>query len=160
GPEEPTPGRRSRATVTLAASDRPRGSGARGPAGRERPLAMSAQGRMSRRRWIDWYGTTAAVALWDVLSPCRPAGRPPNPRAARVPRGSSSPAESPTASSGRRSPTPECFRENFRSLLELLRVARSTRVLAERLPLTETRREHEMLGVRRRRESSCPCHSP
>ncbi len=40
---------------------------------------------------------------------------------------------------------PEWFREDFRALLELLRRGDIHPVVAERLPLTEARRAHEML---------------
>jgi NADPH:quinone reductase len=40
---------------------------------------------------------------------------------------------------------PEWFREDFRVLLELLREGKIHPVVAERLPLTEARRAHELL---------------
>jgi NADPH:quinone reductase-like Zn-dependent oxidoreductase len=40
---------------------------------------------------------------------------------------------------------PELFREDFSALLELLREGKIHPVVAERLPLTDARRAHEML---------------
>jgi NADPH:quinone reductase len=40
---------------------------------------------------------------------------------------------------------PDGFREDFRALLELLREAGIPPVVAERLPLSDARRAHEML---------------
>jgi NADPH:quinone reductase-like Zn-dependent oxidoreductase len=40
---------------------------------------------------------------------------------------------------------PEWFREDFRALLELLREDKIHPVVAERLPLTDARRAHELL---------------
>ena len=49
------------------------------------------------------------------------------------------------ASRGRRPRDPEWFREDFRALLELLREGKIHPVVAERLPLSEARRAHELL---------------
>ena len=40
---------------------------------------------------------------------------------------------------------PDWFREDFEALLELLRADKVHPVVAERLPLTEARRAHELL---------------
>jgi NADPH:quinone reductase-like Zn-dependent oxidoreductase len=40
---------------------------------------------------------------------------------------------------------PEWFREDFRALLDLLREGKIHPVVAERLPLSEARRAHELL---------------
>jgi NADPH:quinone reductase-like Zn-dependent oxidoreductase len=40
---------------------------------------------------------------------------------------------------------PECFREDFLQLIELLREGKIHPVVAERLPLTDARRAHELL---------------
>jgi NADPH:quinone reductase-like Zn-dependent oxidoreductase len=40
---------------------------------------------------------------------------------------------------------PECFREDFGALLELLREGRIHPVVAERMPLSDARRAHELL---------------
>ena len=55
---------------------------------------------------------------------------------------------------------PEWFREDFRALLELLRADKIHPVVAERLPLSEARRAHELLESSAERESSCSCHRP
>ncbi len=106
--------------------------------------ATLAHGRKSWRGWIEWYAATASVALWGLLSPRRrvsayriqklreghqwiPAGRR---RALPV---------------GGGPRDPEWFREDFRALLELLRADKIHPVVAERLPLTDARRAHELL---------------
>jgi NADPH:quinone reductase len=101
-------------------------------------------GHKSWPAWIEWYATTATVALWGLLSPRRrvmayriqklrqghqwvPAGRR---RALAV---------------GGGPRDPEWFQEDFEALLELLRADKIHPVVAERLPLTEARRAHELL---------------
>ncbi len=87
-----------------------------------------AHGRKSWRGWIEWYAATACVALWDLLSPRRKV------LAYRIqklhPRG---PRD------------PDWFREDLLRLLELLRVHKIHPVVAERLPLADARRAHELL---------------
>jgi NADPH:quinone reductase-like Zn-dependent oxidoreductase len=107
--------------------------------------ATLAHGRKSWRRWIEWYAATATVALWGLLSPRRrvlayriqklreghqvlPVGR--GPRALPV---------------GGGPRDPDWFREDFRVLLELLREGKIHPVVAERLPLSDARRAHELL---------------
>jgi len=102
-------------------------------------------GRKSRRAWIEWYAATAGVALRGLLSPSRRvfpyriqklrAGRQVLPVSGRAP--------APRVGGGPR--YPEWFREDFRALLELLREDKIHPVVAERLPLSEARRAHEML---------------
>ena len=104
-----------------------------------------AHGRKSWRGWIEWYAATAGVALWGLLSPRRrvfayriqklrdrrqglPLGR--GPRALPV---------------GGGPRNPEWFREDFLALLELLRADKIHPVVAERLPLSDARRAHELL---------------
>jgi NADPH:quinone reductase len=104
-----------------------------------------ANGRKSWRGWMKWYGTTATVALWGLLSPRRRVlvyriqklreGRQVLPVSGRRP--------APAVGGGPRDP--EWFREDFRALLELLREDRIHPVVAERLPLTEARHAHELL---------------
>jgi NADPH2:quinone reductase len=102
-------------------------------------------GRKSRRAWIEWYAATAGVALRGLLSPRRQVlpyriqklrdGRqvlPVSGRASALPVGG-----------GPR--YPELFREDFRTLLELLRERKIHPVVAERLPLTDARHAHELL---------------
>jgi NADPH:quinone reductase-like Zn-dependent oxidoreductase len=107
--------------------------------------AMLARGRTSWRGWMGWYAATAGVALWGLLSPRRRMsaykiqklheGRQVIPRGARHPL--------PVGGGPR---DPECYREDFLALLELLREGKIHPVVAERLPLTEARRAHELLG--------------
>jgi NADPH:quinone reductase-like Zn-dependent oxidoreductase len=104
-----------------------------------------AHGRKSWRGWIKWYATTAAVSLWGLLSPRRRvlvyrvqklrAGRQVVPVSGRHP-------ALPVGGGPR---DPEWFREDFHALLELLREGKIRPVVAERLPLTEARRAHELL---------------
>jgi len=103
-----------------------------------------AHGRRSWRGWIKWYATTATVGLWGLLSPRRRVliyriqklreGHQWVPVAARRAR--------PVGGGPR---DPEWFREDFSALLELLRQERIHPVVAERMPLSEARRAHELL---------------
>src|SRR5262245_50168564 len=106
--------------------------------------AVIAEGRRSWRGWIEWYAATATVGLWGLLSPRRrvAAYRIQKLREGRqiIPRGSRRPL--PVGGGPR---NPEWFREDFRAMLELLREGRIHPVVAERLPLSEARRAHEML---------------
>jgi NADPH:quinone reductase-like Zn-dependent oxidoreductase len=103
-----------------------------------------SQGRRSWRGWIEWYAATATVALWGLLSPRRKvsAYRIQKLREGRqvIPRGARRPL--PVGGGPR---DPEWFREDFRALLELLREGKVHPVVAERLPLSEARRAHELL---------------
>ncbi|MEU7817591.1 medium chain dehydrogenase/reductase family protein [Pseudonocardia sp. NPDC049154] len=105
-----------------------------------------ADGRKSRRGWIEWYAATAGVALRALLSPGRRLrtyriqklhGR----RRQWVPVAGRSPAL-PVGGGPR---DPDAFREDFRTLLELLRADKIHPVVAARLPLVEARRAHELL---------------
>src|SRR5262245_18282851 len=87
-----------------------------------------AHGRKSWRGWIEWYAATACVALWDLLSPRRhvlayriQTLRPRGPR------------------------DPQAYREDFLQLIELLRERKIHPVIAQRLPLSDARRAHELL---------------
>ena len=83
------------------------------------------QGRRSRRAWIKWNAQTASAFLWGALSPRRGV------HGYRIDR--------------LRNRHPEWFREDFLALLELLRRGEIHPVVAERLPLTDVRRAHELL---------------
>jgi NADPH:quinone reductase len=107
--------------------------------------ATLSDGQKNRRAWIEWYATTATVALWGLLSPRRRVS------AYRIQKLREGRQWLPV-SGGRRAPAvgggprdPEWFREDFRALLELLRHGEIHPVVAERLPLTEARRAHELL---------------
>jgi NADPH:quinone reductase len=106
--------------------------------------ATLAHGRKSWRGWIEWYAATASVALWGLLSPRRRvmAYRIQKLREGRqvIPRGARRPL--PVGGGPR---DPEWFREDFLALLELLAADKIHPVVAERLPLTEARRAHELL---------------
>jgi NADPH:quinone reductase len=82
-------------------------------------------GRKSWRGWVEWYPATATVWLWGMLSPRRRV------IAYRIQK--------------LRIDHQDWFREDFRVLLELLRADKIHPAVAERLPLSEARRAHEML---------------
>lgn len=84
-----------------------------------------AHGRKSWRGWIQWYAATATVALWGLLSPRRRV------LAYRIQK--------------LRDRHPDWFREDFLTLLELLREDKIHPVVAERLPLSDARHAHELL---------------
>ena len=83
------------------------------------------QGRRSRRAWIKWNAQTGSVFLWGLFSPRR---RVSGYRIDKL-----------------RNQHPEWFRGDFLALLELLRRREIHPAVAERLPLTEVRRAHELL---------------
>ncbi|MFJ9537111.1 medium chain dehydrogenase/reductase family protein [Streptomyces sp. NPDC101225] len=108
--------------------------------------ATLEHGQKNRRAWAEWYASTGAVWLWSLLSPHRRAlayriqkvhGR----HRQVLPVAGSHPAL-PVGGGPR---DPEQFREDFRALLALLREHRIHPAVAERLPLSEARRAHEML---------------
>jgi NADPH:quinone reductase len=106
--------------------------------------ATLVNGKKSWRGWLEWYSATAAVALWGLLSPSRrvSAYRIQKLREGHqvLPMGSRRPL--PVGGGPR---NPEWFREDFRALLELLREGKIRPVVAERLPLADARRAHELL---------------
>ena len=107
--------------------------------------ATISHGHKSWRGWFEWYAATATVALWGLLSPRRRV------LAYRIQKLREGHQLLPVASRRRALPVgggprdPEWFREDFRALLELLREGNVHPVVAERLPLSEARRAHEML---------------
>ena len=81
-----------------------------------------------RKNWpgvFEWYAGTAAVALWGLISPRRRV------LAYRIQK--------------LRIHHQDWFQEDFRALLELLRDNKIHPVVAERLPLSDARRAHELL---------------
>ncbi|HEX5345835.1 MAG TPA: medium chain dehydrogenase/reductase family protein [Pseudonocardiaceae bacterium] len=103
-------------------------------------------GRKSWRGWIEWYAATATVWLWGLLSPRRRvlAYRIQKLRGDRhqvLPVGGG-PRALPVGGGPR---YPDWFREDFLALLELLRADKIHPVVAERLPLSDARRAHELL---------------
>jgi NADPH:quinone reductase len=103
-----------------------------------------SNGHRNWHGWLEWYSATAAVALWGLLSPSRSvsAYRIQKLREGHqfVPMGSRRPLP---VGGGPRNPL--WFREDFLTLLELLRDGKIHPVVAERLPLSEARRAHELL---------------
>jgi NADPH:quinone reductase-like Zn-dependent oxidoreductase len=87
---------------------------------------------------IKWYAAIAAVWLWDKLSPRRQVS------AYHVQKYRDKATRRDGAVGGEPM-DPEWFREDFAVLLELLRADKIHPVVAERLPLSEARRAHEML---------------
>ncbi len=87
--------------------------------------ATLAHGRKNWRAVIEWYAATASVALWGLLSPHRRV------LAYRIQK--------------LRIRHQDWFREDFRALLDLLRRGEIHPVVAERLPLSDARRAHELL---------------
>jgi NADPH:quinone reductase-like Zn-dependent oxidoreductase len=102
-------------------------------------------GRKSRRAWFEWYAATATVALQGLLSPSRHVS------AYRIQKLREGRQVLPVSGRGPALPVgggpryPEWFREDFHALLDLLREGKIHPVVAERLPLTEARRAHELL---------------
>ncbi|MFI9080489.1 medium chain dehydrogenase/reductase family protein [Streptomyces sioyaensis] len=87
--------------------------------------ATLAHGHKNWRGVIEWYAATTSVAIWSLLSPRR---RVLSYRIQKL-----------------RIRHQDWFREDFRVLLDLLRRDKIHPVVAERLPLTEARRAHELL---------------
>jgi NADPH:quinone reductase-like Zn-dependent oxidoreductase len=106
--------------------------------------ATLVHGHKSWRGWIEWYAATGSVAVWGLLSPRRgvSAYRIQKLREGHqvIPRGTRHPL--PVGGGPR---NPKWFREDFRALLELLREGKIHPVEAERLPLRDARRAHELL---------------
>lgn len=106
--------------------------------------ATLAGGRRSWRGWAEWYGATATVALWGAASRREVLAY----RIQRLHKGHQwvpmSLGRAPLVGGGPRNP--KWYREDFAALLALLRADRIHPVVAERLPLTDARRAHELLG--------------
>ncbi len=102
-------------------------------------------GHRSWRGWGEWYSATAAVGLWALASPRRSvsAYRIQKLRNGHqfVPVG----ARHPLLVGGEPRSAEE-YREDFVALLGLLRDGKIHPVVADRLPLAEARRAHELLG--------------
>ena len=108
-------------------------------------FATLSHGHENRRAWIEWYAATATVALWGLLSPRRRVS------AYRIQKLRDRHQVLPAGGSRRALPVgggprdPDWFREDFGALLELLRESKIHPVVAERLPLVDARRAHELL---------------
>jgi NADPH:quinone reductase len=87
--------------------------------------ATLAGGRKSRRGWIAWYASMACLGAWGLLSRSRIVLTY---RIAKL-----------------RDRHPDWFREDLLSLLQLLREGKIHPTVAERLPLIDARRAHELL---------------
>jgi NADPH:quinone reductase-like Zn-dependent oxidoreductase len=104
-----------------------------------------AHGRKSWRGWIKWYATTATVSLWGLLSRRRRV------LVYRIQKLREGHQWLPVSGRDRALPVgggprdPDGFREDFSALLRLLREDKIHPVVAERLPLSEARRAHELL---------------
>jgi NADPH:quinone reductase-like Zn-dependent oxidoreductase len=104
-----------------------------------------AHGRKSWPGWIKWYATTATVSLWGLLSPRRRV------LVYRIQKLREGHQVLPVSGFRRARPVgggprnPDWFREDFRALLDLLRRGEIHPVVAERLPLSDARRAHELL---------------
>jgi NADPH:quinone reductase-like Zn-dependent oxidoreductase len=107
--------------------------------------ATLAQGQKSWRGWTEWYAATAAVALWGLVVPRR---RVLTYRIQRLRGGRRQwfPASGgPALPVGGGPRNPDWYREDFFALLRLLREGRIHPVIAQRLPLAEAHRAHELL---------------
>ena len=104
-----------------------------------------ANGRKSWRGWTKWYATTATVSLWGLLSPRR---RMLVYRIQKLREGHQwlpvhGRHRAPAVGGGPRDQ--DCFREDFSALLRLLREEKIRPVVAQRMPLSDARRAHELL---------------
>lgn len=95
--------------------------------------------------WGEWYAATAAVGLWGLLTPGRQVFAY---RIQKLHHGRRSPWRGgPSRDLWAEGPRdPQAFREDFRALLELLRADKIHPMVAARLPLSDARRAHELLG--------------
>jgi NADPH:quinone reductase len=94
-----------------------------------------------RKNWpavIEWYAAIPTVWIWGKLSPRRSVLKYQIQKFR-------DPAQQRPGAVGGEPRYPEWFREDFATLLELLRADKIHPVVAERLPLSEARRAHEML---------------
>jgi NADPH2:quinone reductase len=105
--------------------------------------ATLADGRKSWRGWAQWYGATAAVALCGAVSRRKVMAY----RIQKLHKGHQwvpmSFGRAPLVGGGPRNAV--WFREDFEALLALLRAGKIRPVVAERMPLSEARRAHELL---------------
>jgi NADPH:quinone reductase len=107
--------------------------------------ATLADGHKSWRGWIEWYTATAAVWLWSLVSPRRKV------LAYRIQKLRNRIQVLPLGIGSRPLPVgggprdPDWYREDFLALLGLLRRGAIHPVVAERLPLAEACRAHELL---------------
>ncbi len=100
--------------------------------------ATLSHGRKDWPAVIEWYASIATLWLWAKLSPRRRV------LAYQIQKFRDAAQERPGAVGGEPR-YPEWFQEDFRALLELLRRGEIHPVVAERLPLSDARRAHELL---------------
>ncbi len=100
--------------------------------------ATLSHGRKNWRAVIEWYASIGALWVWAKLSPRRRV------LAYQIQKFREG-AQQRSGAVGGEPRNPEWFREDFATLLELLRADKIHPVVAERLPLTEARRAHELL---------------
>jgi NADPH:quinone reductase len=111
------------------------------PGGRLVVFGRYATMSHGRKNWpavIEWYASIATLWLWAKLSPRRRV------LAYHIQKFRDAAQRRPGAVGGEPF-DPEWFQEDFRALLELLRRGEIHPVVAERLPLSEARRAHELL---------------
>jgi NADPH:quinone reductase len=102
-------------------------------------------GHKSSRKWAEWYACTSALWLWSLASPSRKAC------AYRIQKLYDGSQVLPVSSRHAARPIGgapryrDWYHEDFADLVELLRADKIHPVVAERLPLSEARRAHEML---------------
>lgn len=106
--------------------------------------ATLAGGRRNWRGWAEWYGATATVALWGWVSRRKVMAY----RIQKLHKGRQwipmSFGRAPLVGGGPRNAV--WFREDFGTLLALLRAGKIQPIIAKRMPLAEARRAHELLG--------------
>jgi NADPH:quinone reductase-like Zn-dependent oxidoreductase len=100
--------------------------------------ATLSHGRKDWRAVIEWYPSVAATWLWGKLSPSRDA----LPYQIQKFRDA---AQNRPGAVGGEPRYPEWFREDFGRLIEMLRRGDIHPTVAERLPLSDARRAHELL---------------
>ena len=111
------------------------------PGGRLVVFGRYATVSHGRKNWpavIEWYAAIPTVWVWGMLSPRRQVLK------YQIQKFRDAAQQRPGAVGGEPR-YPEWFREDFATLLELLRADKIHPVVAERLPLSEARRAHEML---------------
>jgi NADPH:quinone reductase-like Zn-dependent oxidoreductase len=102
-------------------------------------------GHKSSWKWAEWYASTSALWLWSMASPHRSAC------AYRIQKLYDGSQVIPVSSRHPARPVGgapryrDWYQEDFAVLAELLRADKIHPVVAERLPLTEARRAHELL---------------
>jgi NADPH2:quinone reductase len=100
--------------------------------------ATLSHGHKDWRAVIEWYAAVPTVWVWAKLSPRRRALK------YQIQKFRDAAQRRPGAVGGEPR-YPEWFREDFATLVELLREGKIHPVVAERLPLSEARHAHEML---------------